>query len=107
MVLDKKTKKILSKVFRQRPKREVTSLMDDERVGYCPEDYESVRLYGFLPEAFNSFTDDEVRAWLDDEMRVTINSPYDCTGKWFTCWITFHRNPNGRISYIHRMSLDV
>lgn len=29
------------------------------------------------------FTEEEKREWIEDHW-ITINSPYDCTGKWFT-----------------------
>ena len=51
-------------------------------------------------------TDDDIREILDS-YRYIVNSPWDCTGQPTTCWITWHRNPTGLISYIHRVGLDV
>jgi len=50
-------------------------------------------------------TDEEAQD-LCDSMRYNINSPYDCTGRIFTAWISWKRVPCG-IAIIHRMGLDV
>lgn len=52
-------------------------------------------------------TDAEIQEWFDEIMRVEIYSDYDCTGKAFTEYISWHRNPNGAISYVHKMAVDV
>ena len=106
-MLPKEVKRFLRRVYNQKPKREITSLMDDERIGDFSEDGEYFCVYGFLPEFCGNFTDDEIKEYLDEYMRETFNSPYDCTGWRFTLWIDFHRNPCGRISYVHRMGIDV
>ena len=66
---------------------------------------ESWRDYGFV-RLGNGLTDDEI-ADLFRSMEVRIDSPYDCTGKAFTNRIDWHRNPNGSVSYVHRMSIDI
>lgn len=88
------------------------------------EDDEMWREYGFImpdeiiydydPEvtptewdAYLDLTEEEVNEWIGENMWVRIYSDYDCTGKAFTTDITWHRNPSGLISYVHRMALDV
>ena len=53
-------------------------------------------------------TDVDVREYIDEYIRVRPPySAYDCTGRPFTAWIDWHRNPCGLISYINHMRLDV
>ena len=73
------------------------------RVHYSYDD-EYWTEYGFL--SGTDYSDEEVREIID-EMRYRICSPYDCTGKPFTMWIDWHRNPSGLISFVHRVGLDV
>lgn len=80
------------------------SAMDGTRIYYDEGDGEYWTEYGFLHGT--DYSDDEVREIIDD-MRYRIYSPYDCTGKPFTMWIDWHRNPTGLISYVHRVGLDV
>ena len=103
--MDKKAQRLLKKVYGKRPARVIPPLIDEERIGDVDGEY--FTLYGFLPERFNDWEDDEIREYLDEYMVEEIRSPYDCTGKRFTRWYTFHRNPCGRISCIHRMGIDV
>lgn len=51
-------------------------------------------------------TDAEIQEYFDD-MVVEIHSDYDCTGRSFTRYISWHRNPNGMVSYVHAMTIDV
>lgn len=79
---------------------------------YCDE-YEEYTEYGFManykgePINGDEYTDEDIREFIDDNMRMRIYSPYDCTGKPFTLWIDWHRNPSGLISYRHRIGIDV
>ena len=79
------------------------TLTEEARVHYSYDD-EYWTEYGFLHGT--DYSDDEVREIIED-MRYRIYSPYDCTGKPFTMWIDWHRNPTGLISFIHRVGLDV
>lgn len=79
------------------------TLTEEARVRYSYDD-EFWTEYGFL--SGTDYSDDEVCEIIDD-MRYRICSPYDCTGKPFTMWIDWHRNPTGLISYVHRVGLDV
>lgn len=81
------------------------------------EDGEGWRLYGFVlgeefadwydVETTNDLTDEEVDEWFEDHMAILFYSDYDCTGRAFTQWIDWHRNPDGAISYVHKVGLDV
>lgn len=88
-------------------------LMAKGRVHYADDDYEAYTEYGFLsnykgePLDGIEYTDEDIREFIDDNMRMRIYSPYDCTGKLFTMWVEWHRNPSGLISYRHRVGLDV
>lgn len=60
--------------------------------------------YGFLTGT--KHTDEDLRE-LFDEMRIRPRyAAYDCTGDPFTVYITWHRNPSGLISYVHRIGYD-
>ena len=81
---------------------------DSDGEGWC--------YYGFASDAIaddycvdscDELTDSEVTAWFDECMAVVICSDYDCTGRTFTYMIDWHRNPDGSISFVHRMSVDV
>ena len=100
-------RRFLKKVYKLSPAIPLLSLEDAERTFYDTNDYESFTEYGFMPEQFNSYSDEEIKEFFEDHVVEKIYSQYDCTGKRFTRWYTFHRNPNGRISYTHRFGIDV
>lgn len=102
---EKAWRKFLKKWEGQRPAKEVLPLMDKER-NYYDENGEGLTEYGFLPDRFNNWTDEDLEEYFDS-CWVRIYSPYDCTGKLFTCGIDWHRNPCGRISYQHHLALDI
>lgn len=91
------------RVVRDRVDRLSKGLLVADRVRY-DDDGESWREYGFRD--FGDATDEEIQAYFN-RMQVVILSPYDCTGKPFTNWIDYHRNPCGLVSFVHRLSLDV
>lgn len=81
---------------------------DDDGEGWCR--------YGFATDAItddfgvdscDELTDSEITEWFDEYVAVRIWSDHDCTGKAFTRMIDWHRNPDGSISFVHRMSVDV
>lgn len=77
-----------------------------ERVRVGKADYEGYTEYGFYED--NGETDEEIRDFLNEEYRIPFHyEAWDCTGKPFTCWITFHRNPCGWISFQHVVGYDV
>lgn len=50
--------------------------------------------------------DDTDKAEIVNGLKMTINSPYDCTGKAFTQWIAFFNVPSGCFIY-HSIGFDV
>ena len=79
-------------------------LTEESRVMY--DEYgDDVTEYGFI-KGSEDWTDDEIEMWRKTSW-IRIYSPYDCTGRLFTCWITCHRNPNGVVSFVHRLGRDV
>ena len=106
MILNRRQKRLFSKLMRKGgPARPVVSLSDAPRRGYRDDDTDGFFEYGFLPERLSDADDDVIDAVVDS-MREEINSPYDCTGLRFTMWIDWHRNPSGRVSYVHRYGID-
>ena len=79
-------------------------LTEAPRTRQDPDDWESMTEYGIDP-GLSDYTDDELREFFA-EQEIRILSPYDCTGKVFTRWITWKRTPVG-VSWIHRKGLDV
>lgn len=81
------------------------------------EDGEGWRTYGFVMgeefsdwydvETTNDLTDADIDEWFEDHMAVRIHSDHDCTGKAFTARIDWHRNPDGDISFVHQVRIDV
>ena len=113
MTETQKFHRLLKKMYRQGSKpAEHPSLMDCERY-HCEEDsYEYFIEYGFLPEKWygknmNEFSDESLDEWVKENMWERVCSPYDCSGQRFTRWIKWHRNPCGRISFVHYLGIDV
>ena len=110
---DKKMKRFLRRAYRQGNKpAEHPSLMDCDRYRYDEDAGEYGTEYGFLPEKYYGSTiadwsDESIQEWINENMWCRINSPYDCTGQMFTRWIKWHRNPCGRISFVHGFGIDV
>ena len=77
------------------------SLMDDE----CGEEGYDFRI---LPvKNPDDWEDEEIEEYILNKVGYPpINSPYDCTGKRFTMWVNWKRQPAG-IVMIHRWGLDV
>lgn len=74
------------------------------------KDGEGWVLYGFVgfdPEDVALATDAEIDEWFRENMEIRIYSDYDCTGRSFTRWIDWHRNPDNSISYVHSVGIDV
>jgi len=100
---DAMTRYIEKRCHKTKPKV-IKSLQEDTRL-YCSDRLGTDWIeYGFF-EA-DGMSDEEIQEYVD-EMEIHIYSPYDCTGKVFTQWITWHRNPCGWISVIHKKGLDV
>ena len=109
----RREQKLFKKIFKEsykrshRGERDVldNSLLEESRLAYPDEDWETCIEFGFLSKR-TDLTDEEIEELVED-MTLRIYSPYDCTGKRFTRWITTHRNPSGLVSYVHEMGLDV
>ena len=81
------------------------------------EDGEGWKLYGFvLGEEFADrydvettfeLTDDEIWEFFDRFVAFGTGRGWDCSGRPFTQYIHWHRNPDGAISYVHKVALDV
>ena len=74
----------------------------------CHDEYgEDGYDYRILPVNPADWTDDEIEEYIMCEVGYPpINSPYDCTGKRFTAWTSWSRQPIG-IVMIHSWGLDV
>ena len=110
LVGKKRYRKILKKEYKREHSRDHSidrldeSLANNPRI-HCEEnDWESYTEYGFL--LGTGYTDEELDE-IREDMRLRVTSPYDCSGQHFTMWMTFHRNPSGLISYVHRIGIDV
>lgn len=106
MTEDKAIRKFARKYFKQSPARARLSLLEESRIGDTERNYDAFTEYGFLPEKYNSWSDEDIEDLIED-MREHVTGPYDCTGQRFTMWIRWHRNPGGRISVVHRFGIDV
>lgn len=91
--------------YLERPDRLAKPLTEDSRFRY-DDDGEGYTEYLILPE--DGYTsDEEIRDYLDEYVKLPeICSPYDCTGKCFTMWISWKRTKAG-IAVVHRVGLDV
>lgn len=104
--MDRMVKKMLKQLAKQRPASPILSLQDDLHVLY-DKDNQGWKEYGFY-ELEEDYTDKEIDELLWEEIgREYTWTPYDCTGQAFTCWIHWHRCPNGMISVVHRVCLDI
>lgn len=100
------------KIFKSWAKRHIPNKRDrlsrplwaESRVRY--DDMESWREYGIIPAHVVDGIED-VDQWAWDTMACYVTSPYDCSGQAFTRFIDTHRNPDGTVSYVHHMSLDL
>jgi hypothetical protein len=63
---------------------------------------EGIIKYGFLGDV----TDEEASE-ITESMSFGTGVSYDCSGRLFTFLIYWHRNPDGNVSYIHHMRLDI
>ena len=99
-------RRLLKKLYKQKEAQPIKSLADDTRIRY-DEDGEGWREYGFYEDE-PDLTDEELDKLIWDSLAIRYQyREYDCTGQPFTSWINWHRNPNGLISVINRVCLDV
>lgn len=107
-MLSKKAKKVLKRMYKKaHPTRENDfgwSLREADRV-MTEDGEEGWTEYGFYA-LDSSMTNDEISEWFEENVVVRIWSDYDCTGKPFTAWLHWHRNPCGLVSFVHYLSID-
>lgn len=107
--MTKKEKRKLRLLFKQHQPLPILPLRECTRVRNQYDDAPDVLEYGFLPQdCLTDWEDDEIDEFFKEYVRIEyIPSPYDCTGQAFTNWIHWHRNPDGVISYVHSIGVDV
>lgn len=108
MTFTKQQKRFLSKMFNQGAYEKPKPLWEEDRAICDGSRFDSnVYRYGFI-DFEEWMTDDDIDIWFDEYMRIRIPSHmgWDCTGQPFTNWISWHRNPNGWISFVHCVAYD-
>lgn len=82
------------------------SMIDSPRSGCGDDNWDTMVQYGFF-DGHNK-SDADVREFIDEYIRIRPPySPYDCTGRPFTMYVHWHRNPSGLISFVNHIGLDV
>lgn len=79
-------------------------LYDKSRLIADKNDSESWYEYGILH--MEDWSDEAVSGYFDSR-KLRIYSQYDCTGKPFTFWLHWHRNPDRSVSFVHQLCVDV
>lgn len=100
------TQRVLMSTHNQRKPHEIGGLMDEKHVVVTDKKYEESITEFWIEDGLQDWTDEEIRDYMKD-MECHNNTPYDCSGKMVTYWITFHRNPTGLVSFTHHKCLDV
>lgn len=86
----------------EKPLTEKWRTQVDDEYGEDGKDYRIL-----VVEDPDDWTDEEIEEYIMDAVGYPpINSPYDCTGKRFTAWTSWSRQPVG-IVMIHIWGLDV
>lgn len=111
---EKEVRKMFKKILAERVRKE--SSIDPYQISLKENSRKFVKLYdGYIEYGFRKLYDEE-RSMSDQELEKLVydeyaipewHSPYDCTGKPFTEFISVHRNPCGLISIIHHVGYDV
>lgn len=111
---EKVVRKMYKKIIAERVRRE--SIGDPYQISLMVKPRKFVKLYdGYieyglyeLDEDQKSLSDQELQELVYDEFAIPEwHSPYDCTGRPFTEFISVHKNPNGLVSIIHHVGYDV
>ena len=111
---EKEVRRTFKKIVSERVRKESVgdpyqiSLMAKPRKWHGSHDgYVEYGLYE-LDEDQKSLSDQELEELVYDEFAIPEwHSPYDCTGKPFTEYISVHRNPCGLVSVVHHIGYDV
>ena len=111
---EKEVRKMFKKILAERVRKE--SSIDPYQISLKENSRKFVKLYdGYIEYGFRKLYDEE-RSMSDQELEKLVydeyaipewHSPYDCTGRPFTEFISVHRNPCGLISIIHHVGYDV
>ena len=113
-VSEKEVRRTFKKVVSERVRKE--SVGDPYQISLMVKPRKFVKLYdGYieyglyeLDEDQKSLSDQELQELVYDEFAIPEwHSPYDCTGRPFTEFISVHRNPCGLISIVHHIGYDV
>ena len=106
MALTKRTKRLIKRLCKRDCLASsdplLRSLGERKRIRW-DENGEGWREYGI--EHMEDWSDEAVSGYFNS-CQVVIRSDYDCTGRPFTQWIDWHRNPDGSVSYVHKLALD-
>lgn len=108
--LRRATSRMCAEMLRGRVVRLTTPLLYEER--HMP-DGEDVIAYGYVypqdmdVDSFADLTDGEIREWFEDHIAYRPCYDYDCSGARTTHSLSWHVNPCGLISYVHRWGLDI
>ena len=111
---EKEVRRTFKKIVSERVRRE--NVGDPYQISLMEKPRKFVKLYdGYieygiyeLEEDQKSLSDQELQKLVYDEYAIPEwHSPYDCTGKPFTEFISVHRTPCGLISIIHHVGYDV
>lgn len=113
-VSEKEARRTYKKIIAERVRKE--SVGDPYQISLMVKPRKFVKLYdGYieyglyeLDEDQKSLSDQELQELVYDEFAIPEwHSPYDCTGKPFTEYISVHKNPCGLVSIIHHIGYDV
>ena len=111
---EKEVRRTFKKIVSERVRKE--SVGDPYQISLMVKPRKFVKLYdGYieygiyeLEEDQKSLSDQELEKLVYDEYAIPEwHSPYDCTGRPFTEFISVHKNPCGMISIIHHVGFDV
>ena len=108
MTFTKQQKRMLSRMLNQGACEDPKPLWAEDRCIAASSGFDSDSYtFGFL-EFDEWMTDEDIDSWFDEYMRIRIppNMYWDCTGRAFTNWISWHRNPNGWVSFVHCVAYD-
>lgn len=113
-VSEKEVRRTYKKIIAERVRKE--SVDDPYQISLMVKPRKFVKLYdGYieygiyeLDEDQKSLSDQELQELVYDEFAIPEwHSPYDCTGRPFTEFISVHRNPCGLVSIVHHVGYDV
>lgn len=115
-IKNKRDEKIVRKFLKRHAKTQMHNLKDPYKVSLMESprkgngSYDGYVEYGLyeLSEEQKRMTEQELRDEIYEAFAIPVwHSPYDCTGKAFTQFISFHKNPCGLVSIIHHVGYDV